>query len=498
MKALPLFEKLGDKASQLLVMGNISNIHACLHDYDKAIYYREQELAMAKVLNDVEIMCDIYYNIGSCYINKEEHKKSLEYVLKALEIADSIKDPLINPLATIALAIIYSDGFEDYNKAEKYAKEGLRLAEESEMQNIIINAKSQLSAIYLVQERYQECDILASMSYEMDTTDIANGLSITENIILANIFLGNKDKAVSFFQKHRSYVERKTVETLHRSIAEMEVQYETEKKELRIAEMEKEKVFYIWLGIVGGILLLSLLILFIILHRLAVSKRKLAEQQTIIAEQQIKQMEQKQQIVAAQLVMDGETAERTRLARDLHDGLGGMLSVVKLNLTDLEHLEKARELLDQSINELRRVAHHLMPESLLRYGLKTALDDFCKSVPNLKFHYFGNESHLDDRIEVLIYRCAHELVNNAIKYANASTINVQLVQDPDLISLTVEDDGCGFDTETVGSGMGLENLRTRVAAYNGKINFFSSPGKGTEVSVELALQQSTKSAVNVP
>jgi signal transduction histidine kinase len=261
----------------------------------------------------------------------------------------------------------------------------------------------------------------------------------------------------------------------------MEVKYETEKKDLHIAEMEREKVLYIWLSIAGGAFLLSLLILFIILHRLAVAKSK-------VYEQQVQQVEQEKQIVATQSVLDGETAERTRVARDLHDGLGGMLSVVQLHLDDVEHLQDAREMLAQSIDELRRVAHHMMPASLLRYGLKAALEDFCLSVPNVQFNYFGDESPLDDRIAILIYRCTYELVNNAIKYANASAIQVQLFQDAGRISLTVEDDGNGFDTETTPPGMGLDNLRARVAAGKGTLNLHSEPGKGTEVYIELPVK----------
>jgi signal transduction histidine kinase len=244
------------------------------------------------------------------------------------------------------------------------------------------------------------------------------------------------------------------------------------------AQTQNNLMIYIWLNVAGGALLLSLLFLFIYRNRLAVSKQKLAEQRII-------QLEQEQQIIAAQSVLDDETEERKRLARDLHDDLGGMLSVVKLNLDDVEHLQNAREILDKSINELHRVAHHMMPESLLRYGLKISLEDFCRSIPNAGFHYFGDDSRLDNRLEIMIYRCVHELVNNTIKYSGAENINVQLVQDADRISLTVQDDGCGFDTEIPTEGMGLKNLRNRIAACNGQINIYSSKDKGTEVHIEI-------------
>src|SRR5690606_5750851 len=139
--------------------------------------------------------------------------------------------------------------------------------------------------------------------------------------------------------------------------------------------------------------------------------------------------------------------------------------------------------LDDSIQELRRVAHHMMPESLLRYGLKASLSDFCSAIPIADFHYFGDETRLSEKLEIMIYRCIHELVNNALKHAQAKHINVQLVQEQDRISFTVQDDGIGFDQEQV-EGMGLKNVRQRVAAFQGKMNIYSS-SQGTEIHVEL-------------
>src|SRR5690606_13777582 len=154
---------------------------------------------------------------------------------------------------------------------------------------------------------------------------------------------------------------------------------------------------------------------------------------------------QEKQLVAVQATLDGEAAERTRLAKDLHDGLGSMLSLVRFNLPQVEgeaavlegidvtRFQKALGMLDESIQELRRVAHHMMPESLLRYGLKVSLSDFCTAIPTVDFHYFGDEARLPEKLEIMIYRCIHELVNNALKHAQAGHVNVQLVQEPDRI-----------------------------------------------------------------
>ena len=187
-------------------------------------------------------------------------------------------------------------------------------------------------------------------------------------------------------------------------------------------------------------------------------------------------------------MLDGEAAERTRLARDLHDGLGSMLTCVRLNL---ENIKKSKSddfggtitMLNDSMAELRRIAHHLMPESLSRNGLKTALTDFFNELPAVQFAYYGNEERLDTKMEVMIYRIIHELVNNALKHAGASKIAVQVMQNPGYIAFTVSDDGCGFDTNKTHEGMGLKNIRDRVASNNGHLLVDSIPGKGTEINI---------------
>mgnify|MGYP003623674644 FL=1 len=196
-------------------------------------------------------------------------------------------------------------------------------------------------------------------------------------------------------------------------------------------------------------------------------------------------------MVIAHAILESETNERLRIARDLHDGLAGLLSVIKLNLQDIakqyanKQLEKALTLLEQSITELRHIAHHMMPESLINEGLKTSLEDFCQTIPNVHFEYIGNDSRLSKQLEILIYRCAYELINNALKYANAETINVQLIVDSKLISFTVYDNGIGFDYKSIKQGTGLRNIRTRIVTYNGKLNIYSSQGKGSEINIEI-------------
>ncbi|QQS52170.1 MAG: hypothetical protein IPM71_05400 [Bacteroidota bacterium] len=155
----------------------------------------------------------------------------------------------------------------------------------------------------------------------------------------------------------------------------------------------------------------------------------------------------------------------------------------------------ALELLDKSVHELRQVAHNMMPEALIKFGLKDALTDFCTSLENLKeiniqFRFYGENQRMDQNIEIALYRIAQELVNYALKHSGASEVLIDLVQDKERINLTIEDNGKGFDIDKISEfkGMGLKSLKSRVNALNGVFDIMSIPGKGTEIKVEFGLK----------
>ncbi len=192
--------------------------------------------------------------------------------------------------------------------------------------------------------------------------------------------------------------------------------------------------------------------------------------------------------------------ECSRLACDLHDGLGGMLWVVKHSLFNvkeglitstegMERFDRAILQLDQSIGELRNFAHNPMPESLIKEGIQVALSDFTDGLPNVQSHFYGKLERVDTKLEVVVYRIAHELIFNAIKHSNAQAINLQVVQSEKNLTLTVADNGIGFNLAEIehNKGMGLSNVNQRVTSFGGRIDIVTSPNNGCEVTVEFDL-----------
>ncbi len=179
-----------------------------------------------------------------------------------------------------------------------------------------------------------------------------------------------------------------------------------------------------------------------------------------------------------------------RIARDLHDRMGGLLTSIKRNLEYAENpdetkssIQVAKSQTDEAICEMRNVAHHLLPESLKRYGLRVALRDYCRSMKNVSFSFVGDESGIVVKHEEAVYCIVYELVNNAVKNAEADHIRVQLFVDEDTTIINVSDDGRG-NIEFNGEGSGLRNIKARADAIGGTFSVYSEPGRGSEINVE--------------
>ncbi len=203
-------------------------------------------------------------------------------------------------------------------------------------------------------------------------------------------------------------------------------------------------------------------------------------------------------------VLKTEDRERRRISKDIHDGLQQTLTISLLNFQyakrgldklDQEAQDKfavGYEYLNKGLVESRVVAHSLMPQAILDYGLVSACESLVelmnKSVENTHFsfiHNFGESRLGNQQIEITLYRIVQESINNIIKHANADTVDIQLKNYDDVILLTIEDNGQGFDMNTVKKGFGLNGIQNRLEPVNGLFEINSRPGNGTNIVVEI-------------
>ncbi|PTT28009.1 two-component sensor histidine kinase, partial [Chryseobacterium sp. HMWF028] len=201
-------------------------------------------------------------------------------------------------------------------------------------------------------------------------------------------------------------------------------------------------------------------------------------------------------------LLEGQEQERGRLARDLHDGLGGLLSGTKHQLSYLnphqsenieEGISKSIEQIDGAVEELRRVAHNLMPDLLMKYGLDVAIQEFASRISNnaLEIHteFINYSNSISQEKQLIIYRIIQELVNNAIKHANTSEIIIQISEEENVLNLTVEDNGKGFEPANLNmiKTAGFHNIELRVQFLKGTMNITSEPNIGTSIELQIPI-----------
>ncbi|MCB0697013.1 MAG: sensor histidine kinase, partial [Chitinophagaceae bacterium] len=213
----------------------------------------------------------------------------------------------------------------------------------------------------------------------------------------------------------------------------------------------------------------------------------------------------KQQELATKAIIEAEENERQRIAGDLHDGVGQMMSAAKINLSTVSdgitfaseeqrtRFENALKLVDDSCSEVRTVSHNIMPNSLLRNSLAAAVRTFINKIDQhvlkINLHTEGLNEKLDENIEIMLYRVVQECVNNVIKHAKANILDISLIKDGHEISVTIEDNGIGFDTtdKTKFDGIGMKNIASRIQYLKGTVEWDSGRNKGTVVSIQVPL-----------
>lgn len=497
LRGRPYFEG-GDN---ILVEGQINDLLQTLNTqlgkYDSGIAYGRRAVVLLRKAGDDDLFAVSCMNLANNFSRKLQNDSAFSYLNQALSIARLEHN--LNLEATVLINIIHIE-LNTFN-LEKIKERAERILWLSGQTDNIPNkaiAYRALGIYYLRKEQFEE-----SKKFLDSSLNLASAAGLKDEMRKTLEELSNLHYAMHDYKYAAVYLGRSDSignavmdEKLQLNIQDLEKKYETQKKEATIqiqrAEIGQRKTMnYLFAGGAAALLIILLLSL-----RTYHQKQKLQKQR-------ISELETEQRLSAAQSVLKGEEQERARLAKDLHDGLSGMLSGVKYSLQDMkgnlimteenrQAFERSMDMLDSSIQEMRRVAHNMMPEVLVRYGLDAAMKDYVAEINKagmvkVVYQSMGLEDkEVEKSAALAIYRIVQELLNNVIKHARATEALVQLFNENDKLVVNVEDNGKGFDTrlsEEKG-GMGWRNIRSRVELLNGKIDLQSSPDKGTAVNLE--------------
>ncbi|MFZ6012530.1 MAG: tetratricopeptide repeat protein [Bacteroidota bacterium] len=452
-----------DQSMHALALTNIGNIYGdtkfAQHNYDKAIEYYQQGLTQYEQLGDSVNIASLHVNIGVIYENLNSLDKAQQQYTRGIELQNRLGLKVFLPKSYLNLGNVFLKK-NDVPKAKETFLQGIKVARD---------VKSPLF-LHLANK--------LSWCFEQE-----------KNSVLALAYLKLYDSA----NKHANN-EQKIAAT-----KEFETKYDTEKKqaEINLRTQQRDSVMITLIVV----LVMTAIVVWIYSQRQKMVAQ-LRERDKTLMDKKVDELLRDQEIKSLRAYLNGQDEERKRLAVDLHDRLGSTLSATKLYFGSLngsgaenqQSLEKASQLLDTAVEEVREISHNLLSGAITKFGLATALQELKETITNsnrlnMELFIHGLDGRLDTKAELHLYRIIQELVSNALKHANASEITVQLTKQANELILTVEDNGVGFDHQIklISKGVGLQNVESRIQSLEGTMLIDSNKGNGTTILINIPL-----------
>lgn len=516
-KALRCFEQVSNISKQAVVLGNIGNIYNELDQNQQAESFFRKGLELSRQAGNAVMEGNILTNLGDMMLEyyEKDHQK-INTLDSAFYYYSNAELVFIKANASYNLGGVYNNLGnalnlkKDYKQALIYFEKGLKNRQQVSDQYGIGLSYHSLGETYTYLGDYSKAIIYYQNSVSI-FTGLKNYFSLKQTFArLSELYQSKNDlpNTLKYLKLYAQYKDSVYTEDNAKQMAEMQTKYETEKKELenrelkdlnqiKALEIEQEKQK----GFIKNLIIISIIILLILgsLSAYSFYHKKQIQQKAELDAEIARQKE-----IRVKAVIDAEEKERRRIAQDLHDGVGQLLSAAKLNLSHLEDkiktetpeqkeaLNHAIQLVDDSVKEVRTVSHNMMPNTLIKLGLASAVREFITKMghlPNLKIdlEMIGMDSRLEPQTETVLYRVIQEVINNIIKHAGANHVGIQLIRHENEISVMIEDNGVGFDTKKINEfdGIGLKGIFSRIEFLNGTVHFDSVSGRGTTVIIEI-------------
>lgn len=456
IKARKGFTELGSKPGISAALGNIALLHSQEKVYDSALYYFNKSLEVDRQINNKYGLCITLQGMGNMFSDiGNEQEKALAYYKKSKSIAQQIKQPYQEAFANLGIARVLTKQNE-VDEAFDLTNKAILIAKTIDNQLLASECREVLSLVYE-----------AAGDYKNSLKEYRKFIELKENVVSQTIF-------------HQIYNQ----EIANLSEMNQEKQFEIRRQSLELKHKNSMMLFIILaaLFIVTGLYLYY---------------RDYKHRQNAKLQEALMKLNEKKSRAA----IEAEIQERNRIGQELHDSLGQMLSVARLNISVLKDktslsqerrqsiLESTLQSVDEAFYELRDISHNLAAAGLTRTGLVNAINNLATQVNQsnrlkMDVEIFGVETLSDSLVENSLYRAVQELLNNTIKHSGATTFSVQLIESETEITLMAEDNGCGFDPKEASLiNGGLHILKSRVENINGSLFIDSNENHGTTISI---------------
>jgi two-component system NarL family sensor kinase len=563
--ALSLFEKTNDNLGTSYALNNIGILQQNLGRYDEAINYHNQSIAIKQKMNDKQGLAQSYVNVANIFKIKEEYNKAEDYYTRAVDVSRQLgnKEYLSNALNNLGAL---QQKLKKNKQAKENILESYELRTSLNDTKGKVSCLNNLGDILIEEGKYDSAKIVVDKSELLARNGINTKpelMMVYQTQSKLNEKIGNATTSLDYYKKYAAYKDSLFNSNMSNKFTELEAKFNTLEKEkliqqqqsklnknlydstqqklllsqneLEIAgneleikkqnelileqrldsnfksqqifalnkenkinalELKNEKLENnrknILLIVIGVIAVLLLLLVYSFYRRYKLKKEK-----------QLQLAIFKQQELATKAILEAEENERKRIAGDLHDGVGQLMSAAKMNLSAMECeipfaneeqkkvYQKVLNLVDESCKEVRTVSHNMMPNALVKAGLASAVREFINQIDvrviKTDLYTEGLNERIDSNVETVLYRVIQECVNNVIKHAAANYLDISLIKDADGIAVTIEDNGKGFNTSHKNNfeGIGLKNIQTRIEYLKGTVEWNSAEGKGTLVAIHI-------------
>ncbi|MGY4537912.1 two-component system NarL family sensor kinase [Mucilaginibacter sp. UYNi724] len=496
-QALTKAEKISDKDLSAHIYKHIGALYISWKKFDEALSYYEKAETLAREIGNEELVADCQNNKGTVYEQQLKYDKAIIAYKNALDVYTKMDITAKISMALSNVAIVYKFQ-KNYGSSLEYNLKALKLSEKTGDKWMMAATYNNIGNLYGEMGEYKNaleyCSKSIAIAKKINAIEIVE--AAYESMADAAAKAGDYKNA---FNYHKLYATTKdkfiNVEST-RQLSELNVKFETERKQKLIQQQQFEITRRNTTIAVIAALFAVAIIIGIQSYRSYKLKQDCILQAAVL----------QQQNIATKGIIEAEEKERKRIAADLHDGVGQLFSAVRMNLSSLMDrvvlinadeqalAEKTLAMVDESCKEVRTIAHQMMPNILLKIGLASAIKDFVNKIDSLhlkvNLEAYGLEERLEDNVEIVLYRVVQECVNNVIKHSKANRLDINLTREDDNISVTIEDNGVGFNTndKMKFEGIGLKNIITRVEYLKGTVDISSDQNKGTLIAIYIPLK----------
>ncbi len=550
LNALDIYEKHSDSLGIAKCSNRIGSAYYRIGEFDKALSYYLNSLSINEALNNLPGKLNNLINLGNYYGKRHNYSQSIDFFKQASTLASHLNNNRKKMMVMNNLGNIYADNnvgnkYTNYDSAfyfYRYAFNHFQKVQDTisltsslrnlgfahELQSNLDSAIIYYDKCYELNSKLNFQNELAGLSLNIGNVYFKQGKSLealeklktgliyaqqlslkndVQNIskLIADIYLNENDwqNATYYLLTYDEYKDSVYNEVKSQQIIESKTKYETEKKENQIKlqeatikQKDSERKGYL----ISLIVALALTIVIVIIYQQrqnTLAQLRISDKS--LYDQKVDEILKSQELKSLSVLMEGQESERKRIARELHDRLGSMLSTIKIyfdgfvvgNNKDEAKIQKTLKLLDNAVEEIREISNNLASGVLTKFGLKAALNDLVNTLEasnkiKIETHFQNIDERLSGQLEIALYRIIQEMIGNTLKHAHASKVTLQIIRHQNnSLGLMFEDNGKGFDLNSTKTGMGLKNIEARISPFNGSLYIDSRLEKGTTLTIDI-------------